>query len=418
MNLKGNKAITLVALIITIIVLLILAGVTLNMVLGENGLINKAQSSVDKYQQSSVNEQKLLNSIEEYFDSNVQRDKKLTLSATSGTCTYPNPLSFTVTNNSSGGTITAISSDTSVAEVSVDRNTITVTPRGVGSATILVKRAPTGDYNEATATYEVKVIVPVESGVATNISNYGRTVSNYSVDGSDEWVLLYQDKSSVYLRKKDNFYLHIEGERNESLLTDPYVGSICDELFPDFAPHRNSIDPTKPGYMITARFLDSRNWDGTNLSNDTTNPNYYNFSDPSKRDMIRYITGTVPYTVYKMLMMATYDPVPTITETKTESESWMTARAFSYYHCDDPSKNTETPNNYEDVRWIFGYQHMFIIIHPAYMGYMGVNGSGGPGYSSAEGSFGLSSYNGSYGSSISVLPMVCLDVDKFTPIFK
>ena len=69
MKLKSNKAITLVALIITIIVLLILAGVSLSMVLGENGLINKAQSSVNKYQDSSENEQNLLNQIEEYFDS-------------------------------------------------------------------------------------------------------------------------------------------------------------------------------------------------------------------------------------------------------------------------------------------------------------------------------------------------------------
>ena len=68
MNLKSNKAITLVALIITIIVLLILAGVSLSMVLGENGLINKAQSSVNRYKESSENEQKLLNSIESYMD--------------------------------------------------------------------------------------------------------------------------------------------------------------------------------------------------------------------------------------------------------------------------------------------------------------------------------------------------------------
>ena len=67
MNLKSNKAITLVALIITIIILLILAGVSLSMVLGDNGLINKAQSSVDKYQQSANNEQAMLNSIEDYF---------------------------------------------------------------------------------------------------------------------------------------------------------------------------------------------------------------------------------------------------------------------------------------------------------------------------------------------------------------
>ena len=68
MNLKSNKAITLIALIITIIILLILAGVSLSMVLGENGLINKAQSSVNKYKESSENEQKLLNSIENYMD--------------------------------------------------------------------------------------------------------------------------------------------------------------------------------------------------------------------------------------------------------------------------------------------------------------------------------------------------------------
>ena len=67
MNLKSDKAITLVALIITIIILLILAGVSLSMVLGDNGLINKAQSSVDKYQQSANNEQAMLNSIEDYF---------------------------------------------------------------------------------------------------------------------------------------------------------------------------------------------------------------------------------------------------------------------------------------------------------------------------------------------------------------
>ena len=68
MNLKSNKAITLVALIITIIILLILAGVSLSMVLGDNGLINKAQSSVDKYQESANKEQNMLYSIEAYIE--------------------------------------------------------------------------------------------------------------------------------------------------------------------------------------------------------------------------------------------------------------------------------------------------------------------------------------------------------------
>lgn len=43
--LKENKGVTLVALVITIIVLLILAGVTLSMVVGNNGLFKKAKDS-------------------------------------------------------------------------------------------------------------------------------------------------------------------------------------------------------------------------------------------------------------------------------------------------------------------------------------------------------------------------------------
>ena len=42
---KDQKGITLVALIITIIVMLILVSVTLTIVLGENGIINKAKEA-------------------------------------------------------------------------------------------------------------------------------------------------------------------------------------------------------------------------------------------------------------------------------------------------------------------------------------------------------------------------------------
>ena len=60
----SNSAITLIALIITIIVLLILAGVTLNMVMGENGIIKKAQlakSKTEEAQQKEENELENLN---------------------------------------------------------------------------------------------------------------------------------------------------------------------------------------------------------------------------------------------------------------------------------------------------------------------------------------------------------------------
>ena len=45
---KNNKGITLVALVVTIVVLLILAGVSINSVLGENGIITKAKDAAEK----------------------------------------------------------------------------------------------------------------------------------------------------------------------------------------------------------------------------------------------------------------------------------------------------------------------------------------------------------------------------------
>ena len=53
---KTEKGITLVALVVTIVVLLILAGVSINLVLGNNGIINKAKEASTKSAESSVKE--------------------------------------------------------------------------------------------------------------------------------------------------------------------------------------------------------------------------------------------------------------------------------------------------------------------------------------------------------------------------
>ena len=55
-NLNSQRAITLIALIVTIIVLLILAGVSLNIVLGDNGIISKSKEAVNKYGESVIKE--------------------------------------------------------------------------------------------------------------------------------------------------------------------------------------------------------------------------------------------------------------------------------------------------------------------------------------------------------------------------
>ena len=44
-NIRDKEGITLIALVVTIIILLILAGVTISLLLGENGIIEKARQT-------------------------------------------------------------------------------------------------------------------------------------------------------------------------------------------------------------------------------------------------------------------------------------------------------------------------------------------------------------------------------------
>ncbi len=62
-NLKRNvDGITLIALVVTIIVLLILAGVSITMLTGENGILKMATKAADEYKKAAEEEQNLLNS--------------------------------------------------------------------------------------------------------------------------------------------------------------------------------------------------------------------------------------------------------------------------------------------------------------------------------------------------------------------
>ena len=69
---KNNKGITLIALIITIIVMLILAAVTINMIIGEDGIINQGKNATYSYKEQEKIE-KLL--IENQFKTNANGEK-------------------------------------------------------------------------------------------------------------------------------------------------------------------------------------------------------------------------------------------------------------------------------------------------------------------------------------------------------
>ena len=66
---KTNQGITLIALVITIIVLLILAGVSISAVIGENGIATKAKEAKEATELAKEEEERVLMEMEQYINS-------------------------------------------------------------------------------------------------------------------------------------------------------------------------------------------------------------------------------------------------------------------------------------------------------------------------------------------------------------
>lgn len=66
-KMRETKGITLIALVVTIVVLLILAGVSLNLVLGNNGIVSKAKDAKNKTVEAQKNTELALGELEDWM---------------------------------------------------------------------------------------------------------------------------------------------------------------------------------------------------------------------------------------------------------------------------------------------------------------------------------------------------------------
>ena len=71
LKIKQEKGITLIALVVTIVVLLILAGVSISLVLNNNGVISKAKDAKNQYAEAQTNEEKHFNEVSDWIDTKV-----------------------------------------------------------------------------------------------------------------------------------------------------------------------------------------------------------------------------------------------------------------------------------------------------------------------------------------------------------
>mgnify|MGYP004525024715 CR=1 FL=1 len=84
-KLANKKAITLISLVITIIVLLILAGVTVSMITSQDGILNKAINAKSKMEEAKIRELNELNELNNLGESEVQKKYTVTFCDYNGT---------------------------------------------------------------------------------------------------------------------------------------------------------------------------------------------------------------------------------------------------------------------------------------------------------------------------------------------
>lgn len=72
---KQNKGITMIVLVITIVILIILAGISINLLFGENGIISKAKSTGKEQKIAEIKEKIQLEILAAETDATIRGEK-------------------------------------------------------------------------------------------------------------------------------------------------------------------------------------------------------------------------------------------------------------------------------------------------------------------------------------------------------
>lgn len=99
---KENKGITLIALVVTIIVLLILAGISIMMLTGQNGILNRATTAKTQTENSQIDEMVKLSVMDSLTNGNGKITEDLLTEALNKNLGSGN---YTLTGNETEGWI-------------------------------------------------------------------------------------------------------------------------------------------------------------------------------------------------------------------------------------------------------------------------------------------------------------------------
>ena len=141
---RNQKGITLVALVITIIVLLILAGVSISLVLGNNGVLTQASEAVITNEQATVKQDMDM----AFADANMDYTTKQSMGTLGASETLASILKTKLSNNASIGTVSSIADGTGTVTATYTVTSskrvynVSISVSGTTSGTVTVTPAP------------------------------------------------------------------------------------------------------------------------------------------------------------------------------------------------------------------------------------------------------------------------------------
>lgn len=209
---KSNSGITLLALVITIIVLIILAGISINLLLGENGLIKKAQNTKETHTIEAIKEkldiakgsdyieQKGDSSIDTYF-AILEKEKiepytitnKQKITTDKGIIEVDNKYSYIVTIENSNNI--KIEYEGKIDEIIREPDEVTITITGEKEqANLPVTLNANVKINGEEVTSGKYIINTIAEEIGTEDDIYTKQITDSSID--------------VTLETTDTYYIH------------------------------------------------------------------------------------------------------------------------------------------------------------------------------------------------------------------
>ena len=311
-----NRGITLIALVITIIVLLILAGVTISLTLGDEGIFKVAEKSVDETKKAQIKE-KIQMEVVGSYDNNGKIDI--------------DELLKNIEKNMLGAQISG--SDFPIT-VTVDESSFTVDEKGN-----VENKNP---------------LLFSKEDIKNNPSKfYGATVTGYHCQKENAcgWKIFYADENNIYIIADDYIhYDYVPVGKGETLLTKTtdYTFNFKD-VMNDYAGSEDIVDEkiqtlnndyftkgysTKnPNMKAVAYMLDTNAWSGFKgnsaefaVGSPSLEILYKSYKDKYGGSNVSFNVNGNGYE-FKSLSFSG-DPLYTISSTSSASSYWIASPAW------------------------------------------------------------------------------------------